>query len=252
MNHLVAIGNRTCDSCIQYQQIHIGSFFSLKTCNVFLWRLSLTRWGMRRQRLRVGSFIKSLTLGVPGSPQTLLWVDWFRQKASKCWVFFAICCAAKVVMWSLFAETGGLWRGDGPPPSNCHRRRRRFHPPASPHDPHCEEEEVAAEVWRWKGRGPQWREPEAQIRGEVHKFNEIRERGFGVAPIIHSESTTPGESHPGVDPNCHKILNRCHWKCCEWPMHNKNSYIIYHLLWIYSLMPCLSYIGSMLFVVRLW
>ena len=27
MNHLVAIGNRTCDSCIQYQQIHIGSFF---------------------------------------------------------------------------------------------------------------------------------------------------------------------------------------------------------------------------------
>ena len=52
------------------------------------------------------------------------------------------------VTWSLFffAETGGFWRGDGPPPSNCHWCRHGFHPPASRHDPHCQEEEIAAQV----------------------------------------------------------------------------------------------------------
>lgn len=187
MNNLAAILKLTIQIVIaassnSTNKIHIGGCrYFLKSFNVFLWRLSLIRWGRRRQRSRVGSFIKSLTLGVPGSPQTLLWVDWFCQKASKCRVLFSVCCTAKVVMWSLFAETGGFWRGDGPPPSNCHRRRRRFHPPASRHDPHCEEEEVAAEVWRWKGRGPHWWEPEAQIRGEVHKFNEIEEETFDVS-----------------------------------------------------------------------
>ena len=142
MNHLVAIGNRTCDSCIQYQQIHIGSFFSE---NLQCISLNAFSHQVGDEETKIEGRILYQEFDT--------WSPWISSDSpvsrlipSKGFKMLSFSCAAKVVMWSLFAETGGLWRGDGPPPSNCHRRRRRFHPPASPHDPHCEEEEVAAEV----------------------------------------------------------------------------------------------------------
>ena len=208
---------------------------------------------MRRQRSRAGSFIKTLTLGVLGSPQTLLWVDWFHQKASNLKKF------AVLVLYLLLSQSDVA--------TFCRDRRllalrwtSSFQLSLAPSQlsPSC----FSSPSSLWRRRSHSWsmtlKRPRATVtrarssnQRRSSQVQQDRERHFAQWAnnsfrIYHTRRISSR-----VDPNCPKMLNDCHWKCCEWPMHNnKNSYIIYQLFWIYSLKLCLSY--RIYVVVRLW
>ena len=184
---------------------------------------------MRRQRLRVGSFIKSLTLGVPGSPQTLLWVDWFHQKASNS-------KKSKVLAIHLLLPQNYV-------ATFCRDRRllgqrwtSSFQLSLAPLQlsPSCFSSRSSLSRRRSHSWSMTLKRPRATVTrarsSNLKRSSQVqqdRERHFG-APKIHSESTTSGESHPRVDLNCPKIVaieSAVSDQCTI-----KNSYVIYQTL----------------------